>query len=104
MILTHRRYLHGHTLHTQAAVQTRLCSNLIILALEISLAPKITPSFWGLLLLLLKSVATSSSPQLPHLNCLQEHWAYHQRFFFCVGPAAGMIRTALSSAGDSTFN
>lgn len=47
MMLMHRRYLHGHTLYAQAIVQTLLYSNLIVLATEISLAPKKTLHHFG---------------------------------------------------------
>lgn len=95
MIFALKRYLHGHTLCTEATVQT--WSHLIVLAFETSPAPqKNASSSWDQSCSHFFPRGKYPSTPLPHLNCLQENEPYHQRFFFCLTPAAGMIRRVLS--------
>lgn len=102
-----KRYLHGHTLCTEATVQTR--SHLIVLMFEISPAPTFPPSkpppppprfiILGPILLpfLPREKCPSALISLASFKLLaRKNEAYHQRFFFCLAPAAGMIRRVLS--------
>lgn len=88
MVLTPKRHLHVHTLCTEATVQT--WPDLIVW--NISSSPKSCSIILGSILLPFLLRGNCPSAPLPRLNCLQENEPYHQRFFFCLAPAAGMIR------------